>query len=463
MRSAGSPNTTAPRPEAPLFLLFAAPSLASEVVVEGGYRARGQLFESLSLDHTLPDSEGLAFGFDHRLLLRPTLHLGDKARVSLEVRALDGVVWGDESLSPSGPVQGAAPTFDPTLTAPVSTTDDYQVLQDITVSRLWTEFDTGIGHFAIGRMPLHGGLGIWHNDGWQRAPELAEHGDSVDRIGWDLLVQNQFFVGLGAAVLTEGTVGGEDDTTRFDGTVAYRTELVQAGLLAEVSHTTDPEFTLGTFVGSADITLGKLRLGTEIIGQFGGGSLSTIGDGVSVGAAGGALEAGLDLDPWKLEVLAGFATGDGDDRDLAVHTFTYDRDFSVGLVMFEQPLPTLSAAAANDENDGRSLEQALAGDAVSNALFLRPTVRRTLADGLVAHLSWLGARAAKVPEFRAERNSYGMEIATGLRWDAVSHVALGLDAAAFLPGTVFTNYEDDVYDSFDDPVYGVMLHTLVHF
>jgi hypothetical protein len=447
----------------PILAFAVSAAQAVDVEVEGLYRARGSIFDSLSLDHALTDSEGLSFAFDHRLWLRPILHVSDAARVLVDVRALDGVAWGTLSTPVTSAVPGAPPTFDTTLSAPVGDTDPSDALQDITLWRAWTEFDTVAGRFRVGRQPVHWGEGIWWNDGLQTAPTLARYGDSVDRLAWELLVEDEFFVGLSIDVLAEGFVGVEDDTTAFSGHVAYRSELVHAGLLAHVAHTVDPDLTVFSLDGAADATLGRLRVAGEAIGQFGGGAVADIGEGVSVTSVGAVTDVSLDLAPWTLRLRSGLATGDGQDRDLRLKTFTFDRDYSVGLVLFEHPMPTLAAAAPNDVNGGRSTDDALTGDAVHNALYLNPSVRRRIVEGLAAEASWLGARTAKVPDSFGDRNSYGMEFGLGVQWEPTAGVTTGLSGAVFLPGSYFENFEHEDGGVFDDPVYGGLLEVRAAF
>ncbi len=447
-----------------MFLPLAAPeAFAAEVEVEGSYRARGQIFDSLSLDHALPDSEGLSFGFDHRVWLRPTLHVSDAARIIVDIKALDGVAWGTQESAVTNTVPGAAPTLDSELTAPVGDTDPKEALQDITLWRAWTSFDTRAGRFDVGRQAAHWGEGLWWNDGLSVAPALARYGDSVDRLGWETLVQDEFFVGLSADIVSEGYLGAEDDTTSFNGHVAYRSETVHAGLLAQVRHTADPDFTVFTIDGASSATMGRLSAATEVVGQFGGGALADIGEGVSLTAIGAVVDASLDLAPYKLRLRAGLATGDGQDRDLKLKTFSFDRDYSVGLVMFEQTLPTLAAAAPNDVNDGRNTDIALSGNAVSNALYLLPSVERRIVEGLNAEFSVLAARTAKVPDSFGGRTSYGLELDGGVNWEPVPRVVMGLTGAVFLPGTYYREFDDDVYGELNDPVYGGMLEVRTGF
>jgi hypothetical protein len=70
---------------------------AAEVMFDGHYRARAQVFNTLSLDRTLSASEGMSSSIEHRVWLRPTFALNDQVTTFIDIRALDGVVWGQET------------------------------------------------------------------------------------------------------------------------------------------------------------------------------------------------------------------------------------------------------------------------------------------------------------------------------------------------------------------------------
>jgi hypothetical protein len=446
------------------------PSSAADVEFEGSYRARGRVIDTLSLDRSLANSEGLSAYLEHRLWLRPRFIVSDDVSLIADFKGLDNVPWGVQPIDADSPVPNAPPTFEQGLTAPTSDTDPTSPLSDFTLWRVWGDVHTPIGRFRFGRMPLHWGRGLWMNDGLTTNPFYTDYGDTADRLQWEYLVQDQFFIQLSGDVNAEGFLNAVDDTTAFNTVLAYRSEQVVAGINTQLAHTvdkfddtSDTKFNLFTIDLALDATMGKLSISTEGIGQFGGGSLSNGFNNVNVTAFGAALEGKLDLSSWTIVAEAGMASGDGNDADAKLKTFTFDRDYSVGLMLFELPLPTLGAAAATADNGNRSNEVTLTGNAVSNALYLRPSITRSLIDGLDLEASVLAARTAKLPDRFEGRQSYGMEFGLGIEYSAIEHFEAGLQFGTLLPGSYFRDYADDLYEDFDDPAFGLQLTTRVHF
>lgn len=451
-------------------LLLCTASQAAEVEFEGSYRARARAIDTLSLDRTLANNEGLSAYFQHRLWLRPRFILNEDVGLFVDFKGLDNVAWGSNPIDSDNPVPNAPPTFEQAQAAPTSDTDSTSPLSDFTVWRAWGDVHTPIGRFRFGRMPLHWGRGIWQNDGLTTNPFFSDYGDTADRMQWEYLIQEQFFLQLAGDVNSEGFLNAVDDTSAYNAVLAYRSEQVVAGLNMQLAHTVDKfddtadtKFNLFTADLALDANMGKLNVSAEAVGQFGGGSLSNGLNNVSVTAFGATLAAQLDLDPWRVAVEGGMASGDGNDADAKLKTFTFDRDYSVGLMMFELPMPTLQAAAATDDNGNRSHEVALTGNAISNALYFRPSVTRSLIDGLDLEASFLGARTAKVPDRFQTRRSYGMELGLGIKYTGIEHFETGLQFGTFLPGTFYRDYADDLYENFDAPAFGTQLTTRIHF
>jgi len=450
-------------------LLAALPVVASgaEVQFEGSYRARGRLFDTLSLNRDLGDrSEAMSAYLEHRLWLRPRFLVSDDVTLNVDFLGLDNVVWGDQPGVSTSFVDNASPAFDYTLTAPTSATDEYAPLRDFTLWRAWGDFQTPIGRFSVGRMPLHWGSGMLLNDGVHVNPHYADFGDTADRVQWEYLIRDQFILQVAAELQSEGFVNDPeervDDRAAYSLVTAYRSEDVTGGILLRLDRNRAFDFSMFTADGAVDAQLGKLHAELEVAGQFGSGDLDAGFNDIAITALGAVLDAELALDAIGLGVQAGLATGDGRD-DQGLRTFTFDRDYSIGLMMFEQPMPVLAATAPNEVNQGRSYEATLTGNAVSNALFLKPRLRRSIIDGLEAEVSWLGARVAKVPERIGDRRSYGMEVGAGLHYLGVEHVDVGLQGALFLPGTYYSNYDDGTLSDFSDSALGVQLSTRIHF
>lgn len=447
-------------------LVFADAANAAEVVFEGAYRARARWYDTLSLDRDLVLSEGAAAYVQHRLWLRPRFLLSEQVQATVEIRALDNVLWGNRQVDLDAGFPGGPPVFGDELVAPSdSEVDLSENPLDVTLWRAWGDIYTRFGRFSVGRMPLHWGAGIWQNDGQTVRPHFADFGDTVDRAQWEYLIQDQIFLRAAFDAIDENFINLEDDTVAYNVVAAYRSEAIVAGLNTRLRRTPALGFNLFTVDLAADATLGQLDATAEFVGQFGGGDLEAGINEVSIMAFGGLVNAALDLDPWGIEVEGGFASGDGNPRDENIRTFVFDRDYSVGLVLFEQSLPTLGTAVVTDATGSRTTEFAQTGSAVSNALYLRPTLRRTIIDGFDAQLTFLAARAAKLDEAATDRSpSYGMEFDLGARYTGIEHVdVLGL-FGVFVPGDYYSAAGiTDFEASFDDPVWAAQLSTRIHF
>lgn len=454
---------------------FAVDSRAAEVQFEGFYRARFRAFDTLSLDRTNPLSEGLAAYAQHRLWLKPRFLLTDDVSMAIEIRGLDGVTWGDEPGAYDAFVDPPPNLIEYDLNAPTSDTDPSATLLDLTLWRAYGQVDTPIGMFTFGRIPLHWGSGIWLNDGVTSSSfsdwMSADHGDTTDAVQWERLFEDQFYLRASVEVPVERFVGENDDTTAFGLGAAYKSETMTAGVLLQLDHTGQRD-TLGSLnVFTADVAastvLGKLDGAAEIVGQFGGGDLDNGINDASITAIGAVVEAGLDLEPWRLQVQGGLATGDGR-TDLNLRTFSFDRDYSVGMFMFEQPMPVLSTtdAAANDTNGGRDFSETLTGTALSNALFIKPRISREIVDGFTLDASWLGARVAKTAPVNGitQNRGYGHEFQLGASYTGIRHFAVDARGGLFLPGSVYSVSQDvQTPSGFDDPVFGFQLSGRIAF
>ncbi|HHO54433.1 MAG TPA: hypothetical protein ENK18_27075 [Deltaproteobacteria bacterium] len=449
---------------------------AAEVQLEGFYRARARALDSLSLDRTSGQSEGLAAFAQHRLWLKPRFLLSEQVGLFTEIRGLDNVYWGQQPSDNETFIQPAPFVLEYDLQPPISDSDPSTQLNNLTLWRAWGEVHTDIGRFTFGRVPLHWGLGIWLNDGITVDPAFADNGDTTDRLMWELLVQEQFYVRLAVDIPTERFIGFTDDSTTYNAAAAYRSEDITAGLLVQLDRTgpragLEP-LSVFTLDGAADISLGPLQAAAEVVGHFGSGALEGGFDEANITAIGAALDAALDADPLRFNVRAGIATGDSTPTaDQNIRTYTFDRDFSVGMFMFEHPMPTLATGvnAANPINGGRDYDSVLSGSAISNAIFLKPTVRYQLLDGLSARASWLGARTAQGSSVggATSNSGYGNEIQLGIDYLGIDHLELDGAFGLFLPGTVYSQIRQDIDQTaptgYDDPAFGFQLSTRIRF
>ena len=436
-----------------LGLLFAPEARAAEVVLEGFYQARGRLFDTLSLDRTITQNEGVSWAFEHRLNLAPRIWITEQVGVMVDVRALDGLRWGTGLVGDAG-----FEAIEQPLLLDLAG-DDLRTLStgsgNLELWRAWGEVRSKIGTFKFGRQPLHWGLGIWQNDG---QGFNTDAGDSADRVSWEHRIQN-VWVRAAADVNVEGLVGEGDDTTSFSLAAAYRTERMEGGLQAMLRHRGgEQRFDLSTLDGTFDLAFGPIGVAGEVVAQLGRGDLSSGINDVSVTAVGAVLDAGAALPKLHAGVEAGLATGDGSPNDAKIRTFTFDRDHNVGFLLFEQPMPTLAATNAEDD-DGRDFSQVLTGQSVSNALYLKPRVAYELTRGLWADASFLAAKTAKATDAQKAlgRTAYGYEVDVGLRWQGTEHLTVTGTFGTFIPGKFQKNYTDEAFTGFKAPAFGGQL------
>jgi hypothetical protein len=442
-----------------LLALLALPHAhATELVWDGFYRGRGLLYDSLSLSKSNAFAEGTSNFLDHRLSLRPSWLLTEHAALHAQVDLLPYTLWGETTAT--GPdLQTAAETARASADGVATTNPSLAAL------RAWAEVSTKLGknatgRFAAGRMPMEWGAGILWNPGTD--PE-AEAGDTADRL--------QFSGNIGPVwlftawdVQYEGLLGAPDDMQSFSLALGYRNETNGAALLNNYRYQPSLHWQAYTADLWAYAQLGPVRLEAEGVAVLGGGDDETGGNDLSQVAVGAMLNAELRLDPLVLNLEGGLATGDGDPDDDKLHTFTFDRDHNVALMLFEEPLPTLGALVPTDANGGRTTEAAISGDGISNALYLRPSVRYTLFPELVASLDWTTATLAKGPAAYDGRHGYGNEFDLSLRYDPFSHVWVKGTFGLFLPGAYYREYEhEDLGGGFDRAAIGGRLVGTVEF
>ncbi len=443
----------------PVALLSALPGAsAAQLEWAGHYRARGLLYDSLSLSDSNSQAEGTSNLVDHRLRLQPRFHITERVGLFAQIDALNLVPWGEQLEEWEDPVTGDTTykTYDQTLVAP--TTDAGGLIPSaISVTRAWGEVYTDIGRFRFGRVPLHWGAGIWQNEGF--APD-AEYGDTADRLQFTTRVGLLYVMGAWD-VNYEGDLNSPDDMQSLNLAFAYQTETLGLGFHNQYRWQSSESFQVYTGDVWVDTQMGPASIEAEVVGVFGAGNL---GDGVNdirIAALGAMLRGDFELDKFVLGVEAGLATGDEDPDDEDIRTFSFDRDHNVSLMLFEEPMPVLESGSNTDERD---YDAVLTGEGIRNALYLRPHVGYHVMEGLLADFSVFAAQAAKLPEEDSDNNGYGWEFDLSLTYQPFEHFWVKGQGGLFLPGKYYSSYTDtELGGGFDRRVIGGMLVGTVEF
>lgn len=432
-----------------LTALISSPAHATELTWEGYYRARGLLYNSLSLSDTNAQAEGTSNSFDHRLLLQPTWRISSDTAVHAQLDVLSLTTWGQNADVYVDPVTGES-------IATASADGVGVASNNLNALRAWGEASFHLGNvplrLAMGRMPLQWGAGILWNSG---DAIDGEYGDTADRLELSTRFGPVFMV-AGWNVGFEGFLGVPDDLQTATLGIGYRNERAGVGLLSAYRY--QPSLGFQSYTGDlwGAAALGPVDVELEMTGVFGGGDLDTGANDISLSAFGLMAHGKYNGEKLGFGGEIGVATGDADPNDQSIKTFSFDRDHNIALMLFEEPLPTLESTVVNDTNGGRTTEAALTGDGISNAVYFRPAVSYKLKPELQVELAWIGALEAKAATDSNRGNSYGNEFDLSLRYDPIPHVFGIGTAGVLLPGGYYREYTDEELGSgFDKPAIGL--------
>lgn len=436
---------------------------AAEVSWEGFYRARGDVFNTLSLSDTNTAAEGAAWTMDHRMRLRPGFLLSDKVSIFTQVDLLPFVKWGDQPQVTTDPLTGEdiALVYSDAVTAP-TTVEGGSTPQNLSVTRLWGEVKLPYGTLKFGRVPNEWGTGMIFNAGNR---PVDEFGDTVDRVQFTGKVKQIFLMG-GVENRSEGFAAEKDDYHAVVASVLYQGEKSGVGTFHTYRFRTDPEQKYTTWIGDVwgRASLGMIEAEIELAAIVGGGDLDDGVNDIRQASFGGNLQASLDTEGVRAGLLAGFATGDQDPNDTKVRTFSYDPDFNVSLFLFEEPMPILKPAVSNTDNGGRTTAAARTGYSISNALFLKPRIGWRFNEQLTVDASYLVATQAKQDLLTTTGRGYGGEVNLNLRYDPFPHFWVQGTGGAYMPGKFITEYVDpELGSGFTKPAFGGRLLTTVEF
>lgn len=161
----------------------------------------------------------------------------------------------------------------------------------------------------------------------------------------------------------------------------------------------------------------------------------------------------------------GYASGDNDTHDATVRSFTFDPDYKVGLILFDQVMPRLQLRSIDRVGDPALLAVAPPGrrfavgqGSVQNAAYLFPVVRMRPIEALDLRLGYLLALADGdvIDVYQSARQGgnnatyggaapgsrmLGQEVLGSVRFTVVPAEPLrlraGVEGAIFVPGAAF--------------------------
>lgn len=424
---------------------FAVPASASaaEFSLGGYYRMRLELFKSLSANVGLENTpNGATTGYwQHRVRLDPKVKLNDNVAFYAQVDLLDNVIAGDNPEIDTAYGNALAEFFSQAVVPQNDSDSNGKPVGDsrrnIAVKRAWGEVLTGVGQLKFGRMGSHWGLGLLANDGndWD-----SDHGDTVDRIMFITKAGPIYIVPMIDKV-SEGPLYSDasnngraadlgtnakslsnpnDDVDEFVLVTVYRGELSSGGVYGVFRM--QPSTRATVFIGDA---WGKTKVGPisveaeavyvkgKIYNFIPPNSPATL----NANQWGFAAETSLPLG----HVTPGFSFGaaSGDDKsgptNGSLNNFFFDPDYRIAFLLFHFISP------------------AGGPHAVSNAVYVKPTLRYELFDNFVIDASAIYAQTlAASPTYG--KGAYGTELDVGATWRLYENFEAGVRYGGLLTG-----------------------------
>ena len=191
-------------------------------------------------------------------------------------------------------------------------------------------------------------------------------------------------------------------------------------------------------------------------------------DGAQIRAFGGLFRVRYDHQDLDLtaKIEAGYASGDNDPRDAVSRQFSFNSDYNVGLILFDQVMPMLTARAGDRLFDPNlvavppsGVRFTVAQGGVTNAGYVNPVLRYRPVEGLDLRLGYVWAVSASdlTDVYQTARNGgyptgfdgvqggargLGHEVDVSARYTITLPgsvgVRLGVENGIFLPGNALS-------------------------
>lgn len=410
-----------------------------------------------------------------------------KLKLELELEGLNGYLAGDTT------ALGTVVTDRPFPVARNGRGDLVRVLP----RKAFVAWTTDVGLLTAGAQTFTWGTGILSNDGTGDEPfGDTNQGNVVARIAFatrplqksslpEFLKSTAIFL-AGDFALRDDNASIYDGDRAFAGVLGLRAshDDAAAGLLASVRNQVDrfdpyrPDRAVTTVVvldgyGKYVWDLGssrKLGVEAEAVSVLGHStrpwSDATFARGSDVSQLGGLARVRFDDGQSSNVTLeGGYASGDNDPRDAVSRTFTMHTDHNVGLILFDQVLPLLSARGVDRISDASLVAQPAPGTrfainpgAVQNALYGTLVLRSHPVAPLDLRVGYLFATPAAdlLDAYQTGihggyptsyggkvqfRGAYGHEVDVRASWDfslpSELRLRLGVEGGVFLPGAAF--------------------------
>ena len=432
------------------------PAAAVDFHLDGYDRTFFRLYNNLSLDRDAEMAEGNRAYLEHRLRLNPHLEINPHIHVFAQIDALDLTVYGSDSqtlLATGFQDSGGDEYEEPSqMSEGVVPGEDYR--GNSVFKRAWGEIWTPHIDLRFGRMGNHWGSGILANDG---NGERSLYGDTVDRV--QLLSRiGPIQVALSFDAFLEGWINHDDDVWGVTLATGFLSDVHSAGVYMHWRRMPSENWTTWYADLWGRTRLGPLSFELEIAFVYGQGDATELGiENMTLLGGGGALKAGIEVMPIGGELELGVASGDSDPTDERLTAFTFDRDYDVGLFLFQEPMPVFQHPDPGQENMGIDDSSVIQAEGVSNAFYIKPSFFFDPRDNLRLRIDFIAAGRLKTSDLdmTEEERHLGVELDFDVAWTLYENFELGATVGVMFPGKMF--------DPYGDPVFGTEFRGIIRF
>ncbi len=406
-------------------------------------------------------------------------------KFKLSVDILRGQVWGD-----TNKWAAANERLD------VFTDDPGADISSFRLRELFVSWKSRVGLLKVGLQASKWGLGLLSNNGERNHERFGESwfGDYYGRIlfatkpaipifGKNFFSEHFLLILGGDMVVSDENayIGDGDMAFQFIGALLFDSEPVKLGFYGAYRYQEDTDGDM-LKVGVSDI---YLRLSHRFFrsewfdmipsleGEFAllRGTTTRLEatyaeDGLKVRSMGGVVKAAIEMPylKYKLDLELGYASGDSDPYDDVAGTFFFDPDFNVGLILFDEILPAITANAVFNASSpshvaiaAKGLDLLPTGGRVSNTWYVFPTLTLKPVDfgRFMIGVLWAWSDARLFDPYQSVRNGIttspygkvmpdrfmGSEIDISYthwwRFGYGLRLELGVQAGMFFPGAAF--------------------------
>lgn len=441
----------------------------ADVTWKGLYRVEGNYFNSVGMANDTSKEY-----FLHHLRLTPKIVLLDGFEL---FGTLDVFNHGEFAVAGSQAGQTFGGGFTPSNNAfygsdgsAAMTDNQIYKVRDANLAELYLKFMHTGGELTVGRAPLHFGLGMNLNSG---AGDFDHWFDNRDMIAYKVFIGGAISVQPYVARITDGFSTSGDAATEYGALLRFNKEDVGLDMGAMyISRYTAEGANVGQMATSGSAKTNRygvylkrnnpkqnFHYGVEF--GINDGNLGLNGSGEEISYNGFGLVAEVDyktpVTGLDLGIKFGYAKGQDGSEDDAFSSFAFDRNYDVGMILFNHPVGNPDLDLFGTTPYGKqgpyfgsgnfATQNSIDSESISNTIFAAPYISYTFSPQWSIKSQWLWAQldsdivnsvlyATTNPGLEVEKD-LGFEWDFSLTYKPFEKVHWQTTLGAFFPGKAF--------------------------